>query len=216
LDPESIAMLSMLGLISYIFGDYMQINMRYHGALKQKVASGYSSAMKVMVGMRVSSVFYMFLIAFSIERDLSATELTKYFLWTCALCALPIAIIVRKTFFTKKAREKLSELCDLRFELSTGLLSSTAIMFNLLGLTLPFIVAAKFPEYRLTLVQSSVLFNVVYTFITVFYIESKFAKLVDSNDSNYHSFCYSVSIGRIFGCLITALLIFLLIIIYHA
>jgi hypothetical protein len=213
LNPESLALLSMLGLISYIFGDYMQIYMRYNGAIRQKVASGYSSAMKVMVGMRVSSVFYMLLIAFSIENALSAAYLMKYFSWTCALCALPIALLVRRAFFTKRARGKFSKLCELRFELGPALLSFTAIIFNLLGLTIPFIAAAKFPEYRLTLVQSSVLFNVVYTFITVFCIESKFANLVDSKDYNYHSFCYSISLGRIFGCLMAAVLIFLLIII---
>jgi len=193
------AMSAMIGLVGYIFADYMQIYLRYRGAVNSKIASGYSNAMKSMVGMRMGAVIYTFLVAISVERGIQTNFLIGLYAIALPCCAVPIAFMVPRLKRNSGVTHELSEQCS-------GILwqplvvSAAAITFNLLGLAIPFVAGSKFPEWRLTLAQSSIFFNVFYTILTVFFIENRFAKLVDANDPKYHSFTYSVTLGRVIGC----------------
>lgn len=194
-----VSIFAFFGLIGYIFADYMQIYLRYRGAVFSKIATGYSNAMKSMVVMRIGAVLYMFLIAFSVERGLASETMTKIACVALPLCGLPIALMLPKLIALRSIAPDSMKVARPKIMWEAVFYSAVAVTFNLLGLTIPFILGIQFPEFRLTLAQTSIFFNVFYTMITVFVIESQFSKLVDSKDSKYHDFCYSLTVGRILG-----------------
>jgi hypothetical protein len=80
-----------------------------------------------------------------------------------------------------------------------------ATILNLLGLTLPWVAAATFPEHRLTLANTSFLFNTVFTIINVFLIEHRFARLIDAEAVKIHGFVAGVIMARLLAIFIVGI-----------
>lgn len=183
-----------LGLYLCMITDTLQLYLKYLGVKRNTVASGYNSAMKAMVINRVGAVFYFFFMSLLIDRSTNTSELSIYVLLSIFVTA--ITLIVWMRIYIK----------PISISKNIFVFVSLATLFNVMGLTLPFLLASSFHDYRLTLANTSFLFNTVYTVLNVFYIENKFAKLADYNSEEIEGFLYTSMIARFFMYIIYSVL----------
>ena len=189
--------LALTGLALAIFSDHLQVIAKYHGATKHLVASGYNQAMKVMVVNRIGAVLYFVLLAYNIDNRLDPSVLKFGLGVTILLSILPtIGVLawLQKRFNELEVTHSIinSKIWDKKIVVATFF----ATLFNLFGLTLPWIAGATFPEWRLTLANTSFIFNTIFTVINVFYIENRLAYLIDTKETEIHGFVAGVIIAR--------------------
>jgi len=134
--------IGMLGLSVAIITDHLQILAKYFGAVQGRIATGYNLAMKVMVGNRVGAVLFFVLIGFNIDSGIAPLTLTYFILGTLALVALFNLVLV-VWFRRRELAGPLTSLTPLRKESPVILASLFATTLNLLGLTVPFLLAAS-------------------------------------------------------------------------
>ncbi len=192
--------MALFGLGLAVLADHMQLVAKYHGAMERRVAAGYNLAMKVMVANRAGAVMYFLLIGFNIDNGL-APETIKLGFGVTMIALVPLAI-----YLLWRQQQQLNELAsEVTSVLDTSYWPWVVVIatfittaLNLLGLTLPLLAGAIYPEWRLTLANTSFLFNTICTVINVFYIEHKFASLVDKGSLEIHGFVSGVMTARIF------------------
>jgi hypothetical protein len=197
---------ALTGLVLAIVAENMQILAKYWGAVNHRVAGGYNLAMKIMVINRFSAVLYFMLVAFNIENGLTHTTLAIGLAVAVASLAFPTLALL---FWLQRQSDALRSL---RVRLGTAnwpktivFASFLATSFNLLGLTVPWIAGAAYPDFRLTLANSSFVFNTVYSIIHVFYIEHAFARLVDNKSSEIRGFVIGVIVARLAAFIIVSI-----------
>jgi hypothetical protein len=119
--------------------------------------------------------------ALAIDMGTPAGRMSAFFsgsIFAVAILDLVVtAVLWRRMGFTY-ARVRSSGL-----RMAPVIASFVATVFGLLGLSLPMLMSAAYPQLRLTLANTGFLFNSVFTIISVFFIESYFARLVDQNES---------------------------------
>lgn len=166
--------------------------------MKGQIAGGYNLAMKVMVINRVGAVLFFLLIAINIDNGIAPRILVNGFSIAILITCLPTALIL---FWAHQRVKK--ENFELQYSGKFNWLNRifvatfAATIFNLMGLTIPLIAGATYPEFRLTLANTSFLFNTTYTVINVFYIESAFAKLLDSKKDKVNEFVVGLVAARL-------------------
>ena len=186
---------ALSGLFIAIFTDHLQSIAKYKGAKRNSIASGYNRAMKIMVFNRVGAVLYFLFLSFSIDNGVGTDQL-KFGLGAISIiCAVPVLLtflqLDRSSFFDG-AGDKKKNKYPIRIMFATFIATS----FNNLGLTIPWITASIFPDFRLTLVNTSFLFNTIFTIINVFYIEQKLATIIDTNHSSLEDFTSGLIFAR--------------------
>ncbi len=190
--------LALIGLALAILADHFQVIAKYLGSQKQRIAGGYNLAMKVMVINRLGAVLYFLLIAFNIDNGLGPEVLVLGLALTVASIAVPTIGIL--FWLQRQLKEQGSDFRVLDMsQWPTTIVIATffATLLNLLGLTVPWIASATYPELRLTLANTSFLFNTLFTVINVFYIEHRLAKIVDEGAEQIHSFVAGVIVARL-------------------
>lgn len=204
--------LALIGLFLAITADHLQVIAKYTGSQNDRVASGYNLAMKVMVVNRFGAVIYFLLIAFNIDYGISPKTLILGLSATIAFILLPTIgtlVWLQRRF---QANDLQFSVLDFRKWPKVIVIATLlATSLNILGLTVPWIASASHPELRLTLANTSFLFNTLFTIVNVFYIEDKLAKLVDSKTDNIHGFVSGVIAARLFAYMGVSLALFLLI-----
>lgn len=189
--------LAMIGLAIAILSDHLQIIAKYEGALRGRVAGGYNLAMKIMVLNRLGAAGYFLLISFNIDKGLTSGVLGPALSITVVSVSIPTALLL---IWLQHRIDRNGEGGRV-FDASTWPKSLLAAVFlatccNLLGLTIPWIAGAAYPNLRLTLSNTSVLFNALFTAVNVFYIEHQFANLVDRGERNLYKFVAAVTVSR--------------------
>lgn len=201
----------ILTAITIIFGfcvatltDQWQLIKKVQGGLSLKIASGYNSAMKMMVINRFGAVIYFSASAYFIETKSSTDELILIYV-VSLLSALIFIILMSKYYVDNSVLT--SDFFTFKKMTSTSFFANT---FSALGLTLPLIAGTIFLDYRLLLSNASFFFNTIYTFIMVFYIEAKIANLIDKSSSDLRSTAFSIIFGRIMAYLFVCILYILI------
>lgn len=189
---------AMAGLVFAIAADHFQIIAKYQGAVNRRVAAGYNLAMKTMVLNRFGAVIYFMLLAFNIENGLSQTTLAIGL--AAALCSLAFPTLALLFWLQRSSGENgslLNRLDTENWPKGVMFASFLGTIFNLLGMTIPWIAGAAYPEFRLTLANSSFVFNTIYSIINVFYIEHRFALLIDRDSTEVRGFVFGVMVARL-------------------
>lgn len=200
--------LGLIGLALAILADHIQTIAKYQGVVKKRIAAGYNLAMKVMVLNRLGAVIYFLFIAYNIDSGLEPKALTLGLTGILACCAL-VTLVMMLSFKrrVRSAGTKQEEIRVAAWPKLVAVATFVATICNLLGLTIPWIAGALYPEWRLTLANTSFLFNTLFTVINVFFIEHHFAKLADSKDDRVHAFVLSVFVARFFAFLLVIALL---------
>lgn len=197
--------LGLVGFAFAVFADHMQTVARYRGILLEQIAQGYNLAMKVMVLNRLGAVFFFLLIAFSVDSGVQPELLSRAFSFVILLLVLPTGILMCWLQTRMQTAGYRYQVFDYEgWDKGILVASFLATIFNLLGLTLPWVAGAKYPEYRLTLANSSFLFNTIFTIVNVFYIEHRFARLADNGSNEVHGFVSGIIIARFFALVVVS------------
>lgn len=207
-----ILILAGVGFILASLFEQLQMFAKYFGARKGLIAFGYNNAMKLMVGNRLGAVLYFFFIAISVDIGTGASILK-----VILAAYISIVAIVSAFLYFWLRRHNTVERVD-RSRRSNGTLEKAyylaqagtyiATVLNLIGLTLPIIWSANFPQFRLTLANSGFIFNSLFTAINVFVVESYIASLIDRKSIEIALFLERILIFRICGA-ITAIILLL-------
>lgn len=177
-------LLAATGLILALATEQSQIVAKTRGAFAGKIATGYMNSMRIMVFNRLGAILYVMFVSLCIDTGISNRGLLV------AALAGTTGVLGYNLFLTAKRRtvlafpegEGTTPLCevlldkDLRYSVAAFL----ATLCNILGLTLPFLLANNMPEYRLTLANTGFLLNAVFTLINVILLEGRYALLIDS------------------------------------
>lgn len=209
LTSNILLVIGLFGLSFAILAEQAQLLAKHHGSITKHVAQGYNLAMKIMVANRFGAVIYSLLIAFNIDNGLAPSKLATGYAVTITLLAIPtiiMLIILQKTI--KDTGSKIHVLDRSHWPHYIVIATFLAISFNLLGFTLPWLAGAAYPDMRLTLANTSFLFNTIFTMINVFFVEHHFAKLVDSDKNEIHGFAAGVLIARLTAYVMVGLSIF--------
>jgi hypothetical protein len=187
---------ALLGLFIAIFTDHLQTIAKYRGAKRDSIASGYNQAMKIMVLNRIGAVLYFLFLSFSIDNGVDTNELKFGLGAVSVICAVPVLL----TFLLLDRKlpvnniYRVINLKNYPFKIMMAVFIAT--IFNILGLTIPWIAASIFPDLRLTLANTSFLFNTIFTVINVFYIEQKLASIIDTSHGSLENFTSGLIIAR--------------------
>lgn len=202
--------LASIGLAISIIIDQAQLIAKFSGALKKRVAGGYNTAMKIMVLNRFGAALYFMFIALSIDLGMQASVIGIFFF--AAICVVAVFDIVTAVRLAVKYRLMLIDLVDAQLSLSPVFMSMIASMFGILGLTLPMLLSSANPELRLTMANTGFLLNSVFTIITVFFVESYLAKIIDDPDQQHRMilFVTAVFVLRFFGAVLAIVVLLLL------
>lgn len=190
--------LGLTGLTLAILADHLQIIAKYLGWQNNRIAGGYNLAMKVMVVNRLGAVLYFLLIAFCVDNGLEFRDLAIG-LALAILCIVPPTVVLLIWLqHRSKSPEIDQQIIDTRtWPQAIVLATFLATVFNLMGLTVPWIASAAYPELRLTLANTSFLFNTLFTVINVFYIEHKLSIIIDQGSERIHGFVSGVTFARL-------------------
>lgn len=213
IDPNALRIpilgISMIGLIFAMFTEQLQLIAKYHGAVKNAVAVGYNNAMKIMVANRLGGVSYFLFMALAI--DLGTQPGTVSFF--CGVSAIVLAVLSGSVFI-RLADNKTTVRSDWGLIGRKGChvvaLSFVATVFNVLGLTIPMILSAWVPEFRLTLANTGFFFNIIFTIVNVFIVENHIAKLIDIEAQYLKEFTRLIFASRFAAALLTGLGLLLL------
>lgn len=197
--------LGFTGLMIAVLADHLQTLAKYVRIKEREIAGGYNLAMKVMVLNRVGAVMFFMLVALNIDRGLSSRVLSHGLSITLLFCLVPTiwAIFWLSSFFAKHSL-KLHVLDYSSWPIDIFLATFFATALNLYGLTIPWIAGAMYPDLRLTLTNSSFLFNTTFTVVNVFFIEHRFAKIVDAESEKLDAFVTCVTFARLFSFMFVA------------
>lgn len=191
--------LAALGFFLAVATDQAQILAKHAGSMSGSVARGYNRAMKIMVINRLGAVLYFLLAAFSIDLGLNAQRLAMGLISAMALLAVFTTFIIRE--FHKSYLPGVSAFFAIRSvdqkELYIGIAAVLANIFNLMGLSVPLLLSAEFPKYRLSVANTGFLFNTIFTVINVFYIESYLAKMIDEKSFKMSAFVSFLLLARL-------------------
>lgn len=199
-------LISLSGLSLTIFADHLQLLAKYFGAIRQHVAGGYNLAMKVMVLNRIGAVLYFLLLSFNIEQGLSPQKLILGIIGVSIFVAIPtIGLMIWLQRAMSAVRPGARVLGVSAWHKKVFYATLLATTFNLLGLTAPWVASATFPELRLTLANTSFLFNTIFTVINVFYIEHKLAHLIDRNIDQIHGLVSGIIFARLIAFFLFAI-----------
>ena len=194
--------LAAIGLTISIIVEQSQLIAKYLGVVRKKVAGGYNLAMKIMVLNRLGAVLYFLLISLAIDFGSKADLIGHFFIVAIIAIAIfnlgvTVKLIVGNKF---KIRDVLKS--DLAY--LPVFMSMVASLFGILGLTLPMLLSASNPDLRLTMANTGFLLNSIFTIITVFFVESYLAKLIDDPAQNHRTihFVITVFAMRFLGALI--------------
>lgn len=202
---------SLLGLGIILLSDNLQTLAKYRGAIKQRVAGGYNLAMKVMVLNRIGAVIFFLSIALNIDHGISSDSMIDGFAIAFVISCLPAGFLIYRISLDKIGAISVSDVLEIKkWPITIAVATFGATLFNLMGITLPLIAGATFPDYRLTLANTSFVFNTVYTVINVFYIEDKFAKLVDSGTGNMRAVVACMIFSRMVAFFVSGVVFLLL------
>jgi len=197
---------ALFGLALAVFSDHLQIIAKYQGAINLRVAAGYNLAMKVMVVNRIGAVLFFLLLSFNIDNGLDPGKLSMGLgLVILAVAAPTVGLMVWLQKRIESVDAGVSVLDVATWPKAIVVAAFLATAFNLLGLTLPWVAGATFPELRLTLANTSFLFNTVFTVINVFFIEHRFAQLIDAEAAKIHGFVAGVIVARLLAFLIVGI-----------
>lgn len=197
---------ALFGLALAVFSDHLQIIAKYQGAINLRVAAGYNLAMKVMVVNRIGAVLYFLLLSFSIDNGLGASKLSMglgLVILSVTAPTVGLMIWLQKRIDSVDAGVRVLDVAHWPKPIVVAAFLAT--IFNILGLTLPWVAAATFPEQRLTLANTSFLFNTVFTVINVFFIEHRFARLIDAEAVKIHGFVAGVIMARLLAFFIVGI-----------
>lgn len=208
---SSIYFSALLGLLIAVFTDHLQTVAKYRGAKRNKIASGYNQAMKIMVLNRIGAVLYFLFLSFSIDNGVDTVQLKFGLGAVSVICAVPVLL----TFLLldrKLPENNIGGAINFKnYPFKIMVAAFIATTFNNLGLTIPWIAASIFPDFRLTLANTSFLFNTIFTVINVFYIEQKLASIIDANHVDLENFTSGLIIARAGALAVTgiSILVFL-------
>lgn len=201
-----ILLLAGVGLIMASAFEQMQMLAKYFGAERGFVALGYNNAMKLMVGNRLGAVLYFFFMALAIDTLVEASSL-KMFL-AGAVVVIGLSNIALLVYFRKaQTRIAVTKFSNNQNDSAQGSMTVAiygaylATTFNLVGLTLPMIWSATYPELRLTLANTGFLFNSIFTVINVFIVESRIANLIDDRSAIMMSLMERIFLARLLAAL---------------
>jgi hypothetical protein len=193
--PQEISLATAsVGLFIALATDQAQILAKHYGAIFKNIAQGYNAAMKIMVINRVGAVLFFLATAYSIDLGAARYDLTLHYI--IALSLLLLASILLSISFNKRylaGTPTITENKELKNIINLSIIAS---LFNTLGLTIPFLLASTYPEYRLTLSNTGFLFNTIFTILNVFFIENRLARLIDSNNPTLTWFASKLIISR--------------------
>lgn len=190
------------------FLEHCQIYVKSNSSFKGTIAKGYNDAMKIMVVNRLFIVSYYFIFGFLIDYGVDFSE----FFYPLLLSLLLLA--VSNTYLSARYRRKIrssSKSANLLPPIlnKLSMTNAAATYFNLLGIVIPLLVASLLPEYRLTLSNSSFLFNTVFVLLNVFIIENRLADIYD-NKGDIVGVTYSIIAVRTVASLMALLTIWLI------
>lgn len=198
--------IAALGLCISLCTEQSQIVAKTRGAFAGHIATGYMSAMRIMIFNRAGTILYMFFIALCID-----TGITNHTLLLIAI-ASSIGVMGYNIFLVFNRAQVLSYTADMGGEKIVNILfardrlqtfaSFIATFCNILGLTLPFLLSNSFPEYRLTMANTGFLLNVIFTLINVMILETRYAYLLDHDTkASTYFFVVKIFIARTFATL---------------
>jgi hypothetical protein len=197
---------ALSGLVLTLVADHLQLLAKYSGAIRQRVAGGYNLAMKVMVLNRIGAVLFYLLLSFNIDHGLAPDKLMFGLAIALVLAVLPtigLMFWLQSAMNASHPGARVLRISSWQKTIFGATLLATT--FNLLGLTVPWVAGATYPNLRLTLTNTSFLFNTIFTVINVFYIEHKLAQLIDTDFSQIHGFVSGVIAARLVSFLMVAL-----------
>lgn len=201
--------LAFFGLFACILTDHFQIIVKYNGSKNKRVAFGYNRAMKVMVFNRMGAVIFFLFVAFSIDRGTGPNLLINGFSIILFILCIPTFLFYRLIHRDIKENSPTTEKLN-NISIFIIINSFFATILNILGLTMPWIAAAIYSEFRLTLANTSFLFNTFYTLLNVFYIEHRLASYIDTASDEIVRFVTYVIIGRFLALLLMSIVLFFL------
>lgn len=209
-----ILVLASFGLILALCTEQTQVIAKMRGAQSGNIASGYSTAMKIMMLNRLGTIFYMFFLGLAIDLGLENNTLLAVTI-TAALGTLlyNVFLLVRRRQllnFHQSIKDGPEVLKDFltAFGPRITLASYVATLLNILGLTLPLLLSNSFPQYRLSLANTGFLLNTFFTLINVLILESRIASILDQGaKEESYTFATMIFITRLFA-LFSAAVIF--------
>lgn len=201
-----------LGLSLSLCTEQSQIVAKTRGAFAGKIATGYMSAMKIMMVNRAGSIIYVFFLSLCIDMGT-----TNQNLLLVSIASAMGVLVYNTTLVVNRVRvlsyddpTSSESMMAFLFQRETyyTIAAFTATLCNILGLTLPFLLSNSFPEYRLTMANTGFLLNIFFTMITVMILETRYAKILD-HGTNAEAYYYVVKIflARVFSTIV-ALLVF--------
>ena len=194
--------IASIGLALCIMVEQSQLLLKYAGALQAKVAGGYNNAMKIMVLNRFGAVLYFFIIAIVIDVGMPASTIAIGFV----VAIISVGLFDLVVFIRVASQESLifAQLFATERSGFPILMAAVASVFGILGLTLPMLLSAQNPELRLTMANTGFLLNSIFTILTVFFVESYFANLIDrgSDREQIARFVAAVFLTRLASALI--------------
>lgn len=200
----AIALLIVAGLAACVFTDQMQLVAKAAGAINGRVASGYNSAMKIMVLNRVGAVLFFTSSSMFIETSAAPKAIAEIYIVGVMASIFLIAMMLM--FYVRKGVLQVNSLPSRNL---WGW-SALANAFSMLGLTVPYIFASSFLDFRLVLTNLSFLFNTIYTVVMVFVVENSLAKIIDENGDELRPTAGWIVIGRLIGYIITLVALIIL------
>ena len=189
--------ISAIGLIISLCTEQSQIVAKTRSVFIGKIATGYMSAMRIMIVNRFGAILYVFFIGLAIDLGIeNQTLLIVPIIASVAVLGYNLLLVANRAKilrFVESDKEpslpKIIILVGCRYAFASFL----ATLFNILGLTLPFLLSNTFPEYRLSLANSGFLLNAFFTMINVLVIETRYAAIVDEG-SHEDAYRFSVAI----------------------
>lgn len=207
--------IAAVGLAASLYTEQTQIIAKIRGALKNQIASGYNSAMKIMLVNRFGTILFTFFLALSIDVGISNLKII-----IVAMCAVSVVLCYnvylavnsqKILFYTPPEDQPLTPLYkalgQVRQRYVIGCYLAT--LLNIMGLTLPLLLSNSFPEYRLSMANTGFLLNAFFTMINVLLLEARLAQVLDKQDKQgAYEFALSIFVTRAIAIL-TAIMIYI-------
>lgn len=189
--------LAAFGLVISLCMEQSQIVAKTRGAVAGKIATGYMSAMKIMIVNRMGTIIYMFFLSLSIDIGITNRTLLTVAILSClGVLVYNIFLVTHRTrilLVTKPAPNERVWNFLVQGGCRYSIASYGATLCNILGLTLPLLLANTFPNYRLSMANTGFLLNVFFTLINVLILETRYAEILDRG-SRRRAYIFSVKI----------------------
>lgn len=204
--------IACFGLFFSISSEQSQIVARTRGAFAGRIATGYNRAMRIMIFQRFGAIGYVLFISLCIDTGVSNQAIVLVSI-TASLGVMMYnlkLVLDRAKVLQFDGENKSERLSEYLFGESKryALASYAATLFNIMGLSLPFLLSNMFPEYRLTMANTGFILNAFFTMINVLIIESRYSHIVDhdTNDDVYR-FVVMVFLSRALSLFCAALIL---------